>query len=228
MIGPRTTSNNYNAAHDDDLDDSSDDSNYSNSKIVIHLQSNNNVKKNASTKHNMSSAIIMMHQISDDIISSDDFIHEDYWYSFRPLKLSSSDAQQWEVTRIPKNDSRGRKLSPQQSIIVDETESVNNDSDGASESIVNTHISSDSNKQEEEEEEEEEEEDNNGSSNKVREEEIMITNILLSLSCVIMAALAAGLTMGMLSLDVSYIIACLLDFLFACLFKFSSMSSGIN
>ena len=32
----------------------------------------------------------------------------------------------------------------------------------------------------------------------------MVTNILLSLACVVMAALAAGLTMGMLSLDVSY------------------------
>ena len=122
---------------------------------------------------------------------------EDYWYSFQPLKSLESkvdgklqnDKQRYEVRRIPKksiadgivNESRRLQSEEESSVGSEESNPIDKSQDINSEE----------------------------KSIKQGEEYIeLITNSLLSLVCVIMAALAAGLTMGMLSLDVSRYMSC--------------------
>jgi len=122
-------------------------------------------------------------------------LSEDYWYNFQPLKstkesskvdgLQNDEKRRYKVHRILKQSVDGivnessRRLQSEEELPVgsDKVEESNNPID---------------------------EEDTNNSQEGGEEEYIeLVTNSLLSLVCVTMAALAAGLTMGMLSLDVS-------------------------
>mmetsp|Transcript_56710 Transcript_56710/g.120408 ORF Transcript_56710/g.120408 Transcript_56710/m.120408 type:complete len:634 (-) Transcript_56710:147-2048(-) len=105
------------------------------------------------------------------------FFHTDYLYIFHP---TSNDEQKWQIQRIPKSDQNRRSLQS-----AEEDASTNMITNGEGDGIVNFGT-----------------EDSKEKSGK-NEKEYMtkITNVLLSLSCVVLAALAAGLTMGMLSLD---------------------------
>ena len=122
------------------------------------------------------------------------FFHEDFLYSFEPLEDGASVAtdtdhdvsvtsQKWKVKRIPKNTKTKRRM--QEELTNQEQAIIANENDiGPVVQPTNAN-----------------EQQNNDDSKKTTM--FYATNILLSLACVIMAALAAGLTMGMLSLDVS-------------------------
>ncbi|KAL7532030.1 hypothetical protein ACHAXR_004384 [Thalassiosira sp. AJA248-18] len=112
------------------------------------------------------------------------FFHEDYWYSIQSLEsdttavlttANNNKLQQWKIHRR-------RKL--QQQSAVEEPININSNE---GENIINTDNTM--------------EDENNHDNANEEGYGFYITNILLSLSCVMMAALAAGLTMGMLSLD---------------------------
>mmetsp|Transcript_24858 Transcript_24858/g.52046 ORF Transcript_24858/g.52046 Transcript_24858/m.52046 type:complete len:676 (+) Transcript_24858:122-2149(+) len=140
-------------------------------QIVFRVQGSDESNSNKNIKLNEV-------QSDDNImtVTSDDnpnnFLHEDYLYAFHP---SPNSEQQWQIQRIP-NPNRNRKLQ-------EGGAEINN-----ADVIDNTANS------------EEKSGDENNKSNK--EEYISrITSALLSLFCVMLAALAAGLTMGMLSLD---------------------------
>jgi len=138
-------------------------------KIVLHLHHSQHHHDESETNPTS----ITVERISDGH-PSNGFIHEDYWYSFQLLTITSSEKntqqqqqqQQWEIHRIPKT----RKLQSESAV---KLESINNEESG------NTV---------------------DGEKEQMSLKKI-VTNILLSLSCVILAALAAGLTLGMLSLD---------------------------
>ena len=132
------------------------------------------------------------------------FFNEDYWYSFQPLESASS--QQWKVQRTLKTTTKmGRKL--QLDSVAEPSDAVESapprvsvsapiDNIGGEVNPSNNNINNDA------VENLDKQDDAEGSNN---DEEYIktITNIVLSLSCVCMAAIAAGLTLGMLSLDVS-------------------------
>jgi metal transporter CNNM len=109
---------------------------------------------------------------------SDIFFDEDHWYSFGPVK--KGDDEKWEVQRMLKSK------------LLTDTETSNGPNvDGnrrldENESIVI------------EGEEEVIEEDEDGSGSNLQD---ILVHILLSLICVTSAATAAGLTLGMLSID---------------------------
>ena len=126
--------------------------------------------------------------------NKNNFFHEDFLYSFEPLEDGASVAtdtdhdvsvtsQKWKVKRIPKNTKTKRRM--QEELTNQEQAIIANENDiGPVVQPTNAN-----------------EQPNNDDSKKTTM--FYATNILLSLACVIMAALAAGLTMGMLSLDVS-------------------------
>lgn len=125
-----------------------------NAHIVLHLHQHDESK---------TTSVIAERRNHDGNYPSNDFIHEDYWYSFQPL-TSESDTQQWEIHRIPK----ARKLQSVEPVM--EELELENDID------------------------QEEHTGNRISLNQVK-------NFILAICCVLMAAFAAGLTLGMLSLD---------------------------
>ena len=144
--------------------------------------------------------------INDIILNSNNelLFSEDYWYSFQPLQLDTkvdgkllqnNEKRRYKVHRILKQNSidsinESRRLQSEEESVgsnvveesnpIDKSEDTNNNSQEPSSDESNT-----------------------------KEEYIeLVTNSLLSLVCVTMAALAAGLTMGMLSLDVSILFVC--------------------
>ena len=151
----------------------------------------------------------------NDILSSNnnELFSEDYWYSFQPLKsielkvdgkLQNDEKRRYKVHRVLKqsiangivNESSGRRLQSEEesSVGSDKVEESNNSID-KSKDTNNTEEPSEQSKGEEEYIE-------------------LVTNSLLSLVCVTMAALAAGLTMGMLSLDVSILFVFVIDLIY--------------
>jgi len=140
----------------------------------------------------------------NDIFSSNNelLFNEDYWYSFQPLKSLNSEVdklqndRRYKVHRVLKqnsiangifNESRSRRLQSKEELPVgsDKVEENNNPIDKSQDTNNNS-------------------EEHTSEDESTKEEYVeLVTNSLLSLVCVTMAALAAGLTMGMLSLDVS-------------------------
>ena len=139
--------------------------------------------------------------INDIMFDISELFSEDYWYSFQPLKSLESKVdgeqnQRYKVHRILKqkriiddsmiDDSSSRRLQSKE------------------ESSVGSNVVEESDPIDKSQGTNSENEHREGEEKYIE----LLTNSLLSLVCVTMAALAAGLTMGMLSLDVSTYILC--------------------
>jgi len=136
--------------------------------------------------------------INDIMFSkNNEIFSEDYWYSFQPLKsldskvvdgkLQNDEKRRYKVHRI-------LKQSIDNGIVINSSRRLQSKEESLASSNDPFDKSKDTNPNSKETSDDE----------STKEEYIeLLTNSLLSLICVTMAALAAGLTMGMLSLDVS-------------------------
>lgn len=137
-----------------------------------------------------------------------DFFNVEYWYSFRPVldaavggdvassyghpQQQEQQHQQWEVRRIPKSSTDNKQISASNESIsiqrkLQESSALQEKKDN-NEQYHDYHTDPNNT-------------DTDTTSKENSRLTFLLTNTLLSLICVIGAALAAGLTMGLLSLD---------------------------
>ena len=151
---------------------------------------------------------------TNDIMFDNELLFsEDYWYNFQPLqsldtkvdhgKLQNDEKRRYKVHRILKQNSIANGIVNDGVRMLQSGEKSAVGSNVVEESNNSIDKSQDANNNSEEPSDDE--------STKEEEYIELLTNSLLSLVCVTMAALAAGLTMGMLSLDVSILFVCVCD-----------------